>query len=175
MQQENKTQKTSLTFGSIFILITSYFFLFFSLSITSVALLSPWEVTIEEAKPQICTWQRSLNDFFNTSGGGVLALAVIIFSAFIFLSKIKHKQNKNNEALNFTILNLFYLFVNYFFAFIVGWTTELSGISQETGFHQILGLLAYLFLITTFLYINAKVDLDLFKEKTNKFFKKFKI
>lgn len=174
MQQENKTQKNSLTFGSIFILCFSYFFLFLGILITTVVLLSPWYEIAETAKPQIGTWQRSLNDFSSDIGGFLVALSVIIISVFIFLSKLKQKQDKNNEALNYTILNLFFLFVNYFFAFVFGWLSELSSISQKLGLHQILGLFVYLFLTTAFLYINLKIDFDLFKEKTNNFFKKIK-
>ncbi|HEX2906109.1 MAG TPA: hypothetical protein VHO69_04570 [Phototrophicaceae bacterium] len=90
-----RRQKMAYLRHTVFLglLILTWVILFFTLAFFAQLILAPWDTALTQ--PALGTWQRTLNDFFESGGGGVLALPVILTSVGFALRTI----NRHSGAL----------------------------------------------------------------------------
>jgi len=92
------------------ILITTGMMILF-LSITNLLVLVPWDTAI--FRPEIGTWQRTLNDFFEgRTGENIVFLTVALVSILPILRRLRRRWG---ASLRIIIANLLFFFGGYIF------------------------------------------------------------
>jgi hypothetical protein len=79
--------------AGIVALLTSWALLFFWLMLATELIFAPWDTAV--TRPEIGTWQRTLNDFFETSPGN-FSLAMLGVGASIVLTLTAIKRGYSN-------------------------------------------------------------------------------
>jgi hypothetical protein len=100
--------RTALTYiGSGLLLLVSTFSLYVTMLMATEAYLVPWDIV--PGRPAIGTWQRSVNDFFETEPGAILPTAVVIgTSTILFLMRIVREEHRIHVILTFAASNLLF-------------------------------------------------------------------
>jgi hypothetical protein len=98
----------------IALLILAWLTMFFVLTIITDFTLVPWDTAI--VRPEVGTWQRSLNDFFeNPPGQHLFSIPIVFLSIIISIKAIRHHP----EAVN-RLLLIHLLFTPILFGFWMG-------------------------------------------------------
>ena len=84
--------QTALKLGWLALLVLTSLFLFFTLTVFTSLLMSPWDSAIDI--PEIGTWQRTLNDFFQYSVGQLLlSVPVLLISIALAYNAYRSKPH----------------------------------------------------------------------------------
>lgn len=79
----------------LLLLLAVWAILFWWVTLFTEALLVPWYCCSLESMPDPGTWQRTVNDFFNTVPGSILpSVAIVLTGVLIFIARVKRAQNK---------------------------------------------------------------------------------
>lgn len=157
----------SFVFG-IIILIVTWFFLFFFIKGIVEMLLVPWDTIQVQFRPEIGTWERSLNDFFEAGIGAVLpSIIFIIGSLVMFIFRFKKEKEKDQLFYLFSFLNfLFFLFL-ILLGYIGNYITSLW-LSDElflvAGYHKTWFSIAMVFTAYIALFL-AQAKISIKKDK----------
>ncbi len=136
---------------SLLLLMGSWIVLWWWISLGTEALLVPWPCCGWYTPPTIGTWQRVLNDFFDTTGSDLPSLIYILTSSSIFAIKTWQAKNRTWLPLLFFLGNLLFLVADLL-AITLSWRLSdwvvgmrMGGI--DNGYHRTwYGILATLLL-----------------------------
>ncbi len=140
---------------SLLLLIGSWVTLWWQTALATEALLVPWHCCGWNIQPAIGTWQRTLNDFFETTGSELPSLIFILASGSIFAVKSWRAKNRTWLPLLFFLGNLIF-FAAHLLAITLSWKLSnwvigprLGGI--DNGYHRTwYGIVGTLLLWITF-------------------------
>ena len=79
----------------LLLLIGIWLILFWWVSLFTEALLVPGYCCSLDSLLAVGTWQRAINDFFNTLPGSILpSLTMVLISGFIFVARVSQAKNR---------------------------------------------------------------------------------
>src|SRR5690606_33475878 len=77
--------------GMIAVLVLTWLILYYTLAFFTSLIMAPWDTAL--TRPELDTWQRSLNDFFETGGGQIVALAFMLASMGVVLPSLRRRPS----------------------------------------------------------------------------------
>lgn len=158
----NLTPRTVFAVGLI-LLIGTWAIWYWWMSLFTEALLVPWYCCSQDTLPALGTWQRVINDFFDTLPGSLLpSLTFIFINASIFGVKVLRAKNKTWLPLTFVFANILLLMADLFVTSL-SWSLSdwlvgprVGGI--DAGYHRTwYGIVSHLILWSIFFMTLAKV------------------
>jgi len=91
LQQEIFFMQTAKKLGSLALLVPTWLFLLFTLTLFTELIMAPWDTAIH--LPEVGTWQRTLNDFFDFSFGQFLiSLPVVLVSIAVTVAAYRSRS-----------------------------------------------------------------------------------
>ena len=77
--------------GMIVILVLTWIVLFYTLTFYTSLIMTPWDTAI--TRPEVGTWQRSLNDLFEAGAGQLVSLALILANVALVLPTLRRSPS----------------------------------------------------------------------------------
>ncbi|HLU09492.1 MAG TPA: hypothetical protein VK003_07475 [Oceanobacillus sp.] len=77
--------------GMIAVLVLTWLILYYTLAFFTSLIMAPWDTAL--TRPELDTWQRSLNDLFETGGGQIVALALMLASMGVVLPSLRRRPS----------------------------------------------------------------------------------
>ena len=77
--------------GMIMVLVLTWIFLFYTLTFYTSLIMTPWDTAV--TRPEVGTWQRSLNDFFAAGAGQLVSLALILANMALVLPALRRRPS----------------------------------------------------------------------------------
>lgn len=163
-------QQILASITGIIILIITWIFLFGLISLNTEAFLVPYDTVPTTERPILGNYERSINDFFETSPGAELpAIIFITISIIIYIIRYLREKNKINYSLHweFATINGLYLFSNMVVVIMINqlFCNKLCSM----GFNWPV-IIAMVVLTILYYYIQYKGLFKLFKKKQNIYF-----
>ncbi len=124
-----------------FVLLLTWFFLFWFVRLTAGRLLAPWDQWLRFAPPHN-TWERQLNDFFSREiNRSLIAMLVVGLSGILFaVGILRNAQNRSRLPLAFALANLIYLMLAFLIIILINPLIDLWLIqyrpSLNMGYHR---------------------------------------
>jgi hypothetical protein len=75
----------------IVVLVLTWIILFYTLTFYTSLIMTPWDTAV--TLPEVGTWQRSLNDFFEAGAGQIVALALMLTNVTVVLPALRHRPS----------------------------------------------------------------------------------
>lgn len=73
--------------GMIAVLALTWVILFYTITFYASLIMTPWDTAL--TRPEVGTWQRSLNDFFEAGAGQLVGLALILASMAVVIPALR--------------------------------------------------------------------------------------
>ncbi len=158
------------------IFVITWFFIINFLNTLTEMLFVPWDTVQVQLRPEIGTWERSLNDFFEAGIGAVLFSAVFVMVSLINLAvRFKKEKQKDQLLYLFSFLNfsffVFIILIAYIDKYVVGFFLS-DEVLNEVGYKRnIFSIFAFLALLLTLFFAQAKIPTGKLFKKVNIFIK----
>ncbi len=117
----------------ILLLLATGFVMYLWISIGTEALLVPWQCECTwDTRPAVGTMQRTLNDFFGSSGRDVPSLFFVLVTGAIMAIRTRHAKNRTWLPLLFAMANMV-LLAAHVVAISLAWSLSDSIVGPRVG------------------------------------------
>lgn len=88
--ERGEQMQTVIRIGLLGLLVVTWLAVFYTVSLFTELILAPWDTAL--VRPEIGTWQRTLNDFFENGGALVVSVPVVLASITLALPMLRQNS-----------------------------------------------------------------------------------